>query len=339
MKVRRVNGRFLFISLLVMLAVSVDGGVWDSLCCQASPISCETPKVILESGTAGQSTIYTNNTSAKVSVVAPAPAPTYHPNGYNITSGAYVSGTVPQSVEAADSDYLVVNGAEFTVSTEFLFSSMTGNAPTQLNFTVVSEYDIGSVDVTIQVWNYSSSAYVTSGEGYLAYTSTGANATKILSINASPQFCTSGGCAKINVTGVNSTITEFQQKINQVELTYEYGASPTYDHVLKVVNQAADNWTVNLQVYDNSSISRLSSLNITLHDGTSSSQTAISGGSIIKSEGEPYDLPGGSGSTVCISISDLQATTSDTSYLYVYLKIRAPDTSTYSLFVIAFEVT
>jgi hypothetical protein len=111
--------------------------------------------------------------------------------------------------------------SEYVVSTEFIFASMTTNIPTQLNFTVVSEYDIASVNVTIQVWNYSSSAYVTSGEGYLTYTSNGSNETKLLSINTNPQFYTSNGNAKIKITGVKSTITQYQQKINQIELEYK----------------------------------------------------------------------------------------------------------------------
>ena len=113
----------------------------------------------------------------------------------------------------------------------------------------------------------------------------------------------------------------------------------TYDHVLKVVNQIANNWTLNLQVYNSSNIGRLLSLNISLHDGTSSNQIAISGGSIVKSEGEPYNLPEGTGSTIYISISNLQATTTETSYLYVYLKIQVPNKSTYILFIIVFEIT
>jgi len=111
--------------------------------------------------------------------------------------------------------------SEYTVSTEFTFSSMTTNTPKQLNFTVVSEYDIASVSVTIQVWNYSSSAYVTSGEGYLTYTSSGSNETKLLSINTNPQFYTQNGNAKIKVTGVLTTLTQYQQKINQIKLDYK----------------------------------------------------------------------------------------------------------------------
>jgi len=228
--------------------------------------------------------------------------------------------------------------SKYEVSTEFVFSGMTTNSPRQLNFTVVSHCNVLNVNVTLQVWNYSSSAYVTSGEGHLTYTSTGANVTKALNITTNPHFYTSSGYAKIKVTGINSTGTQFQQNINQIKLTYKYNASSTYDYVLEVVNQGADNWATNLQVYDSSNIGRLLGLNISLHDGTSSNQIAISGGSIVKFEGEPYNLLGGLGSTIYISMNNLQASTTETSYIYIYLKISVPEFSTYNLFIITFEI-
>jgi hypothetical protein len=110
---------------------------------------------------------------------------------------------------------------EYTASTEFTFSGMGTRTPTQLNFTMVSECSIAGVSVTIQVWNYSSSAYVTSGEGYLVYTSSGVNETKLLSINTNPQFYTSSGTSKIKVIGVKSTTSQYQQKTNQIDLYYK----------------------------------------------------------------------------------------------------------------------
>jgi hypothetical protein len=71
MKVRYFNITLLNVFLLVTLSVSVYGNVYNTFYGQASPISAETPKVVLQSGTAGTSTIYTNNTSARVSVAAP----------------------------------------------------------------------------------------------------------------------------------------------------------------------------------------------------------------------------------------------------------------------------
>jgi hypothetical protein len=111
--------------------------------------------------------------------------------------------------------------SEYTASTEFTFSNMKTKIPTQLNFTVVSEYNITNVSVTIQVWNYFSSAYVTSGEGYLTYMSNESNETKLLSINVNPQFYTSNGNAKIKITGVKSTTSQYLQKINQIKLYYK----------------------------------------------------------------------------------------------------------------------
>jgi len=112
----------------------------------------------------------------------------------------------------------------------------------------------------------------------------------------------------------------------------------TYDYVLQVVNkEAADNWTINLQVYESSNINRLLKTTISFHDGNSSDQIIVNYGTITQPEGPPYNLPGNA--TIYISMSNIQATTTDTSYLYVHLKIQAPNTSTYSLYVITFEIT
>jgi hypothetical protein len=138
--------------------------------------------------------------------------------------------------------------------------------------------------------------------------------------------------------GGNETGDPTQDSWNIDATLLHVWTAETYDYVLKVVNQVEDNWTVNLQVYDNSSISRLSSLNISLHDGTSNNQIAVSGGSIVKSEGDPYNLPGGVNSTIYISMSNLLATAIGTSYIYVHLKVQVPNTSTYSLYVIIFEI-
>ncbi|MEM2972515.1 MAG: LamG domain-containing protein, partial [Candidatus Bathyarchaeia archaeon] len=117
----------------------------------------------------------------------------------------------------------------------------------------------------------------------------------------------------------------------------EEGAN--YDGALRIVNQTADNWEINLKIYNSTNLSRISSLNISLHDGVSSDQIAISGGFIIKCEGEQCDLQGGSGSTIYISVDNIRANISGASYLYVYLKIQVPSKYTYLLYIITFEIT
>jgi len=72
MKVRYFNIAILNVFLLVTLSVSVYGNVYNTYYGVANSISAETPKVVLQQGTAGTSTIYTNSTSAKVTANATA---------------------------------------------------------------------------------------------------------------------------------------------------------------------------------------------------------------------------------------------------------------------------
>jgi len=110
----------------------------------------------------------------------------------------------------------------------------------------------------------------------------------------------------------------------------------SYDYVLKVVNQVSQAWKVNLQVYDSSGLSRISSATISFHDGSASDQIIVNGGAITQSEGLQYDLS--SSSTICISISDLQASTTGTSYLFVYLKAKNSDSGVYTLYEIVLRI-
>jgi hypothetical protein len=111
----------------------------------------------------------------------------------------------------------------------------------------------------------------------------------------------------------------------------------TYDYVLTVVNQVVDTWSISLRVYSSSNINRLSSATIRFHDGTSSDQIIISNGIISLSEGSLYGLAGTT--TKYVSMNSLQSNTTGTSLLYTYLRVRVPNTSTYSLYIITFEIT
>lgn len=68
MRRKHLNILILSIILLVTLTVCAYGNVYNQFYGQAAPISAETPKVILQQGTSGTSTIYVNSTSAKVNV-------------------------------------------------------------------------------------------------------------------------------------------------------------------------------------------------------------------------------------------------------------------------------
>lgn len=226
--------------------------------------------------------------------------------------------------------------SEYGVSTEFLFSGMTANTPTQLNFTVVSEFDITSVNATIQVWNYSSSAYVMIGEGYSAYTSTGTNVTKYLNISTSPQFYVSNGNAKIKITGIKSTTSQYQQKTNQIKLAYIYNASPTYNYLLRMNENHGTNWKVRLRAYDQSNIGRLNNCSIYIYDGSNSTQIAILNGAYTQQTGLWYDLVASDVEYIWMNV---EASSAETSYIYIYLEILVPNITTYAQYTLTFVIT
>jgi hypothetical protein len=216
---------------------------------------------------------------------------------------------------------------------------MTENTPASLNFTLVSEYSTASVSVTIQAWNYSSSSYATSGEGYSAYTSSTSNETKVLSISTNAKNFTSNGNARIRVTGVLSTTTQYQQKANQVKLLYSFSSSSTYDYVLKIVNQVSDSWKIRLRAYSQSNIARLNNCTIYFHNATdgTSGQIYIISGSYTQQTGPWYDLPS-SPAERYIALT-LDASSSEVSYVYVYLDVLVPDKTTCAQYTLTFEIT
>jgi len=114
-------------------------------------------------------------------------------------------------------------------------------------------------------------------------------------------------------------------------------AEADYNDALRIVNQIADNWEVDLKIYNSTNINRISNLNINLHNGNSTNQIIIKEGVIKKDGGEPHNLTGNT--IIYIGINKLKANATGTSHLHVYLKIKVPNTSTYTLFAITFEIT
>jgi len=228
---------------------------------------------------------------------------------------------------------------EYTASTEFTFSNMTSTTPSQLNFTVVSQYDIGSVSVTIQVYNYTGTpSYPTSGEGCLNYTSSSSpdtDETKILSITVNPQDFVSSGNAKIKITGKKTTQTQFQQKTNQLKLDYK-SAGINYNYVLKVVNQGSDAWQVRLTAFSDLNINRLQNLTIYVYDGSNSTQLIVLNGAYNQQTGPWYNLDAYDTEYMWVHV---ETSNIGTTYIYTYLEVRVPDTTTYAQYVITFKIT
>jgi len=228
--------------------------------------------------------------------------------------------------------------SQYTASTEFTFTSITTETPAQLNFTIVSQYDIANVEVTIQVWNFTSSSYVTSGQGYLSYTSSSTpntDETKVLAITLNPESCTNSGQAKIKITAVKNTTTQFQQKTNQIELHF-----PTfkYDYVLRAANQISDSWKIRLTAYDQTSISRLTNCTIYLYitGDQPSNQIVVNNGVYTQQYGDWIDLTALNSINIAVIIS---TSTAGSSQIYAYLEVLIPNTTTYNLMPITFQIT
>lgn len=161
---------------------------------------------------------------------------TDNPSDYRNSTGNWklrIKGVRNTSIQPAQFDFKVdqvefkpAHYSEYAVATEFLFSSVTPNLPAELNFTIVGHNSMTGVSVTIQVWNYSASAYATSGQAFLQYASSEVNETILLRIDTTPQFFTSAGNAKIRITGRLSTTIQYWQEINQVKLDHSHVNSP-----------------------------------------------------------------------------------------------------------------
>jgi len=158
------------------------------------------------------------------------------PSDYRNSTGDWklrIRGVRNTSIQPAQFDFKVdqvefrpTHHSEYAVATEFLFSSVTPNVPVELNFTIVGHTSLTGVRVIIQVWDYSASAYATSGQAFLQYVSSGVDETFVLRIDTNPQFFVSAGSAKIRITGKLSTTIQYWQEINQVKLDHSHVNSP-----------------------------------------------------------------------------------------------------------------
>ncbi|KPV62250.1 MAG: hypothetical protein AOA66_1412 [Candidatus Bathyarchaeota archaeon BA2] len=110
--------------------------------------------------------------------------------------------------------------SEFTAEVEFTGTSNTATW-TQLVWTVDSCWTTANVNVTLQLYNYNSGSYPTSGDGYISYTSSATpntDETKTQTIVTNSTYFRDGsGNWKIKVKGVKTTTTQFDFKADWIE--------------------------------------------------------------------------------------------------------------------------
>jgi hypothetical protein len=191
---------------------------------------------------------------------------------------------------------------EYTAETEFVFTDVTDNQSPYMNFTVVTHNSVDGATVTIQVWNYTSSSFPTSGQGYFTYVSTGFNNTSHLNITLNPDTLLSGSYARIRVTSVLDTTVSYQQQTNFIRLLQEE-SQRLHDYALRITNTGADPYTVRLNHLGNANIDRL--INCTIYLSLGGTQIQVLDGSVTQTQGGWVSLGGFSSLNILISASSI----------------------------------
>ena len=121
-----------------------------------------------------------------------------------------------------------IGSYEYTAEIEFTGSSNTPDW-NRVIWQTDSSWNIGQINVTIQFYNFTLDAYPTSGNGYNNYISdatpnTDEPKTQIVTANPA-QFKNSTGHWKVKITGVKSTGTQYQMRIDWIELKSTYSST------------------------------------------------------------------------------------------------------------------
>jgi len=197
----------------------------------------------------------------------------FYPSGYVLGgSTSWMSGGTSDLV-ADDGAYMVFRSYlsrtdpsdEYTTEVEFVGSGNTENW-SQLNWTVDSAWTIGSVNVTVQLYNYTFDGYSTGGNGYIAYISdntpnTDKNISQTVNVNPT-HFRNTTGYWKMKIKGVKATATQFDFKVDLIEFkavkndgtlfTFKNQGSSTFHLVSLWVNNPTHHQRYDIDVFANS---------------------------------------------------------------------------------------
>ena len=318
----------------ILLVIAVMGTVNAAVIqspAQSTTSTVKSPNVIFQRGSVANETIYTNSTSATV-----ATPTTNFPKYYNILAGTYTSGTLPASVNAVDTNYFVLSSTNQADTIEFLFN-VSSVPPAQLNFTIVQKYSQASLSVTIQVYNYGTTSYPTSGQGYLTYTSSptaNTDETKTLTITTSPQSYPSAGAAKIKIS-TTSTNNDYTHSINFLKLNYY---QQTYDYVLKIVNLQPTAYGIRLDAspFTPSNLARVSNFTAWFYN-PATVQLQVLSGSMTTQTGPTFTLS--ASSTILLAVQ-LTASGPGLTVVDCYLRIYpSGSTTTHTDYRLTFKMT
>ncbi|HDI06935.1 MAG TPA: hypothetical protein ENF76_01055 [Candidatus Bathyarchaeota archaeon] len=144
---------------------------------------------------------------------------------------------------------------------------------------------------------------------------------------SSPPIILQNGANNVSVIYANNTSAKISVDANATSTTYTYA--------LNVKNNEGGTQLILLETFNYTGISKINAT-IGFYDNSTFEKQIIIEGENVTEVGSYYNLT--SFSTVHIRIADLEENITDgTAYLHTYLRIRIPNTSTYTLYVITFE--
>jgi hypothetical protein len=125
--------------------------------------------------------------------------------------------TTVTTYECFEVEFMNFGTPEFKCEVELSGTANTYNW-TQLEWATDLSFTTSDVATTLQLYNYNTSQYPTSGDGYMADTIGQTDTTKNQTITATPtDFRDTNGDWRIKITGTKNTYTQFELQIDWIE--------------------------------------------------------------------------------------------------------------------------
>lgn len=353
---RPVQSVSLVATLLVLLGSirTTDASVYLSLSKQ-SQTTITSPEVMLQNGTAGTNTIYTNNTSGKVNTTAMQTL--YAHQETTIVGGLTCRllklesadlGGETRSVEADNAGRFLFSQWVYPLTDIQSIPASTWTFYYRVNKTYSAIEAHCDVNILIRMSNgtvrqtiatdVANSGAITLSYSTLSGTDSWADYTVVdetdyLEIDYYVDITAKRNNEYFNLRVDDNNLAE----VNQTRVADIYLPN-TYDYVLRANNTETDSWKIRLKKYSDSNIGRLQNCTIYFHNATdgTSSQLVIENGAFTTETGPWYDLE--DSETIYVAMIT-QANSTGTSRISTYLEVLIPNTTTYVQYIITFEIS
>jgi len=366
METRRIEKRRLHKGIWVALALflltglsnsSVFASVRDSLLKQSNAVITP-PSVVLQNGTTGASTVYTNNTSAMINTAGPSQTLYAHQETTTIGGSTYNLLNLGSS-NGAGTDIQVGGGSTGRILfAKFVYSlGGVGSIPSSIwtfQYRAWREWSSAvevhcDVDISILMANGTTRQIVATDAansanlpGSCPPTSSGTYSWSTYNVIDQTDFLEIDYYAHVTKPHLGRYVflridDNTLALVDQTSIVNVYLPS-IYDYVLKANNTGTDNWQIRLKEYSDSGISRVQNCTIYFHNSTggSLSQIRVENGTYMTQTGSWYSL--GSSMIIYVAIV-VQTNNSGTSYINVYMELPVPGTTTYARYIIASAIT